>query len=109
MVFSFNGKRRATLLRQATFDLTGLPPTATEVKSFQKIPHQMRIRSYSIGSFRALVIGERMASDWLDIARYSDSYGFQRDTPRPTMWPWRDWVINPSTTIFPGTILCSGN
>ena len=34
-----------------------------------------------------------MASDWLDIARYSDSYGFQRDTPRPTMWPWRDWVI----------------
>ena len=84
---------RATLLRRATFDLTGLPPTATEVESFQA--------EFSPDAYRKLLdrllqsprYGERMASDWLDIARYSDSYGFQRDTPRPTMWPWRDWVI----------------
>ncbi len=34
-----------------------------------------------------------MASDWMDLAHYSDSYGFQVDRPRPDMWPWRDWVV----------------
>ncbi|MEN9572270.1 MAG: hypothetical protein RL514_125 [Verrucomicrobiota bacterium] len=87
----------ATLLRRLTFDLTGLPPSPSEVEAF--------LRDYSpIGNrhsaFANLVdrllasphYGERMAVDWLDIARYADSYGFQVDRERE-MWPWRDWVI----------------
>ena len=84
---------RTTLLRRATFDLTGLPPTATEVESFQANSSPDAYRKLLDRLLQSPRYGERMASNWLDIARYSDSYGFQRDTPRPTMWPWRDWVI----------------
>jgi len=84
---------RATLIRRATFDITGLPPTPAEVEAF--------IADSSPDAYEKLLdrllasprYGERMAADWMDLARYSDSYGFQRDRPRPTMWPWRDWVI----------------
>ena len=84
---------RTTLLRRATFDLTGLPPTAIDVESFQANSSPDAYRKLLDRLLQSPRYGERMASDWLDIARYSDSYGFQRDTPRPTMWPWRDWVI----------------
>ena len=84
---------RATLIRRATFDITGLPPTAAEVEAF--------VADSSPDAYEKLLdrllasprYGERMATDWMDLARYSDSYGFQTDRPRPTMWPWRDWVI----------------
>jgi hypothetical protein len=84
---------RATLIRRASFDLTGLPPTPEEVAAF--------IADTSPDAYEQLLdrllesprYGERMAADWLDLARYSDSFGFQVDRPRPTMWPWRDWVI----------------
>ena len=84
---------RATLIRRASFDLTGLPPTPAEIESFQ---NDSSANAYSRLLDRLLEsprYGERMASDWLDISRYSDSYGFQTDRPRPTMWPWRDWVV----------------
>ncbi len=84
---------RRTLLRRATFDLTGLPPTASEVESFQENSSPDAYRKLLDRLLQSPRYGERMASDWLDIARYSDSYGFQQDQPRPTMWPWRDWVI----------------
>jgi hypothetical protein len=84
---------RITLIRRASFDITGLPPTLEEVRAF--------VADTSPDAYEKLLdrllasprYGERMAADWLDIARYSDSYGFQVDRPRPTMWPWRDWVI----------------
>jgi hypothetical protein len=84
---------RATLIRRASFDLTGLPPTPEEVAAF--------VADTSPDAYEKLLdrllasprYGERMAADWLDLARYSDSYGFQVDRPRPNMWPWRDWVI----------------
>ncbi len=84
---------RTTLIRRASFDITGLPPTPEEVAAF--------VADTSPDAYEKLLdrllasprYGERMAADWLDIARYSDSYGFQVDRPRPTMWPWRDWVI----------------
>lgn len=84
---------RATLIRRVSFDLTGLPPTPAEIESFQ---NDSSANAYARLLDRLLEsprYGERMASDWLDISRYSDSYGFQRDRPRPTMWPWRDWVV----------------
>ncbi len=84
---------RTTLIRRASYDITGLPPTPAEVRAF--------IDDSSPDAYEKLLdrllvsprYGERMAADWMDIARYADSYGFQVDRPRPTMWPWRDWVI----------------
>jgi len=92
---------RATLIRRATFDVTGLPPTPAEVEAF--------VADASPDAYEALLdrllasprYGERMAADWLDLARYADSYGFQVDRERPDMWPWRDWVIRAFNTNLP--------
>jgi hypothetical protein len=84
---------RFTLVRRATFDITGLPPTPAEVAAFvaDDSPEAYeRLLDRLLASPR---YGERMAADWMDLARYSDSYGFQVDRERP-MWPWRDWVID---------------
>jgi cytochrome c553 len=84
---------KTTLIRRASFDLTGLPPSIAEIEAFLA---DTRPDAYEQLLDRLLTsprYGERMAADWLDLARYSDSYGFQVDRERPTMWPWRDWVI----------------
>ncbi len=83
---------RATLIRRFSLDLTGLPPSIAEVEGF--------LSSRSARSYEELVdrllgsahYGERMAMDWLDAARYTDTNGYQNDFAR-TIWPWRDWVI----------------
>lgn len=84
---------RETLIRRVTFDLTGLPPTVEEIDKFlgDKAPDAYeRLVDRLLASPR---YGERMAADWLDVARYADSHGYQDDGMR-TMWPWRDWVIS---------------
>jgi hypothetical protein len=83
---------RERLLRRVTFDLTGLPPTPAELDAFlgDKSPNGFeKVVDRLLASPR---YGERMAVEWLDIARYADTYGYQMDAPRP-MWPYRDWVI----------------
>ncbi|WP_197356746.1 DUF1553 domain-containing protein [Aureliella helgolandensis] len=83
---------RATLIRRLTFDLTGLPPTLADIDAF--------VADQSADAYEKVVdrllasrqYGERMAVDWLDVARYADTYGYQNDRYR-AMWPWRDWVI----------------
>ena len=83
---------RSTLIRRVSFDITGLPPTPQEIAAFENdtAPDAYgRVVDRLLASPR---YGERMAVDWLDIARYADSYGFQVDRERE-MWPWRDWVI----------------
>ena len=82
-----------TLIRRASFDITGLPPTPAEVAGFvaDREPGAWeRLLDRLLASPR---YGERMAADWMDVSRYADSYGFQVDRDRP-MWPWRDWVIS---------------
>ena len=82
----------AKLLRRVTFDLTGLPPTPTELDAFLD---DAGPEAYERAVDRLLTspaYGERMASLWLDVARYADTHGYQDDRPR-TMWPWRDWVV----------------
>jgi hypothetical protein len=83
---------RATLLRRASFDLTGLPPTPSEVDSFvaDKSPDAYEKRVDQM--LASPHYGERMAMEWLDLARYSDTHGYHIDSLR-AMWPWRDWVI----------------
>ncbi|WP_397569209.1 DUF1553 domain-containing protein [Schlesneria sp. T3-172] len=84
---------RATLIRRLSFDLVGLPPTPGEVASFlaDSSPDACeRLVDRLLASPR---YGERMATNWLDAARYADTNGYQTDGPR-FMWRWRDWVIN---------------
>jgi Protein of unknown function (DUF1553)/Protein of unknown function (DUF1549)/Planctomycete cytochrome C/Concanavalin A-like lectin/glucanases superfamily len=84
---------KATLLRRVSLDLTGLPPTPAEVDAF--------LADHSPDAYERKVdqllgsphYGERMAMQWLDLARYADTHGYHIDSLR-VMWPWRDWVIN---------------
>ncbi|MBL9152889.1 MAG: PSD1 domain-containing protein [Verrucomicrobiales bacterium] len=83
---------RATLLRRVSLDLTGLPPTLAELDAFER---DTAPDAYEKAVDRLLAsphFGERMALEWLDLARYADSNGFQSDGSRQ-MWLWRDWLI----------------
>jgi hypothetical protein len=81
------------LLKRVYLDIIGLPPTLEEQKAF--------INDESADAYEQVVdkllsnkhYGEKMAIQWLDIARYADTHGYQDDGLR-TMWPWRDWVIH---------------
>ncbi|MEM7368944.1 MAG: DUF1553 domain-containing protein [Bacteroidota bacterium] len=87
-------------LRRVSFDLTGLPPTEQELNDFQN-DHQANAYETVVDRLLASpAYGERMASIWLDAARYADSHGYQDDRPR-TMWPWRDWVIEAFNANMP--------
>ena len=84
---------RATLLRRVSLDLTGLPPTLEEVDAFlaDKSPEAYdRVVERLLAS---PAYGERWARPWLDLARYADTQGFEKDSRR-TIWPYRDWVIS---------------
>ena len=83
---------KPTLLRRVALDLTGLPPSPAALDEFLA---DVRPDAYERAVDRLLAsprYGERMATDWLDAARYADSNGFFRDNTRQ-IWPWRDWVI----------------
>jgi hypothetical protein len=84
---------RRTLIRRASFDITGLPPTPAEVEAFCADTSPEAYEKLLEKLLASPRYGERMAADWLDLARYADSYGFQVDRERP-MWQWRDWVIS---------------
>lgn len=91
---------RQILIRRLTLDLTGLPPTPTEVDSFvndTRPEAYERLVDRLLGSRH---YGERMAWDWLEVARYADSNGYQGDSDR-TMWPWRDWVVSAFNNNLP--------
>jgi mono/diheme cytochrome c family protein len=91
---------KATLLRRAALDLTGLPPSDADLQAFLA---DSSPEAWSNALDRLLAspnYGEHMAAQWLDFARYADSNGFQSDTQR-TMWPYRDWVIKAFNTNQP--------
>ena len=84
---------RRTLIRRVSLDLTGLPPTPAEVDAFlgDASPHAWEhVVDRLLASPR---YAERMATRWLDAARYADTHGYQSDGER-SMWRWRDWVID---------------
>lgn len=83
---------RERWLRRVTFDLTGLPPTTEEIAAFEKDASPSAFAKVVDRLLASPHFGERMAVDWLDAARYSDSYGYQSDLLSPT-WPYRDWVM----------------
>ena len=91
---------RVTLIRRVSFDLVGLPPTPEEVDAF--------VRDESPDAYERLVerllasphYGERWARRWLDLARYADTNGYEKDRPR-SIWPYRDWVIRALNADLP--------
>lgn len=83
---------RAILLRRASLALTGLPPTATELEKFLADDSPQAYESAVDRLLASPQYGERWAQQWLDLARYADSNGFQADQLRDS-WAYRDWVI----------------
>jgi hypothetical protein len=84
---------RATLIRRVTLDLTGLPPTLAEIDAFL---NDASSDAYDKVVDRLLAsphYGERWARQWLDLARYADTNGYEKDRPR-NIYPYRDWVIS---------------
>ena len=91
---------REELIRRVSLDLNGIPPTPAEIAAFvaDRTPDAYeKVVDRLLASPR---YGERWAWDWLDVARYADTNGFQGD-PERTMWPWRDWVVNALNTNMP--------
>lgn len=82
----------ANLLRRVCLDITGLPPSPEQREEFLADPTFARYTRLVDELLASPAYGEKWAVPWLDLARYADSEGYQRDTPR-SMWPWRDWVI----------------
>ncbi|HJT33081.1 MAG TPA: PSD1 and planctomycete cytochrome C domain-containing protein [Pirellulales bacterium] len=84
---------RRVLIRRLSFDLIGLPPSPDEVEAF--------LNDASPSAYEQLVerllasphYGERWARHWLDVVRFAESQGFERDRLRTNAWPYRDWVV----------------
>ena len=79
-------------LRRVTFDLTGLPPTTEELDAFLADKSDNAYEKIVDRLLATDAYAERMTSEWLDVARYSDTYGYQVDRDR-FVWPYRDWVL----------------
>jgi hypothetical protein len=92
---------RRTLIRRLSFDLVGLPPTPHEVEAF--------VNDSAQGAYERLVdrlldsphYGERWARHWLDIVRYGESQGFERNKFRPNAWKYRDFVVEAFNSDMP--------
>jgi mono/diheme cytochrome c family protein len=85
---------RETLIRRAYYDLTGLPPTPQQVQTF--------VNDKSPDAYERLIdellesphYGEKWARHWLDLVRYAETNSYERDSPKPFVWKYRDYVIN---------------
>jgi hypothetical protein len=84
---------KITLIRRATFDLIGLPPTPEEVDAFLADNSSKAFEKVVDRLLASPRYGERWARHWLDLARYAESEGFKADEIRPNAWRYRDYVI----------------
>jgi hypothetical protein len=85
---------KVTLLRRATFDLTGLPPAPEEVDAFVADQSPQAFEKVVDRLLASPQYGERWARHWLDLARFAESEGFKADEPRANAWRYRDYVID---------------
>ncbi len=84
---------RRTLIRRLSYDLTGLPPTIEQIEAFEA---DLSEDAYDRLVERLLAsprYGERWARHWLDVVKYADTCGYDKDKLRPNAWPYRDYVI----------------
>jgi hypothetical protein len=84
---------RRTLIRRATFDLLGLPPTPEEVDAFVADPSPAAYEALVDRLLASPHYGERWGRHWLDVARFAESHGFEYDRLRDNAWRYRDYVI----------------
>jgi hypothetical protein len=83
---------RTTLVRRVHLDLIGLPPTPAQADAFVEDDSPDAYERLVDGLLASPHYGERWARRWLDLARYADTNGYEKDRPR-SIWPYRDWVI----------------
>ena len=91
---------RRSWLRRASLDLTGLPPSTETIDAFLLDQEPGAFERMTDRLLNASAFGERWASMWLDLARYADSQGYEKDGKR-TMWPYRDWLIRAFNADLP--------
>jgi hypothetical protein len=84
---------RLTLLRRATFDVIGLPPTRKEIETFIEDNRSDAYQQLIERLLASSQYGERWGRHWLDLARYADTGGFEKDLSYPNAWEFRDYVI----------------
>ena len=91
---------RYTLVRRLYLDLIGLPPTRQQVDAFVRDDRPDAYERLVDQLLASAHYGERWARLWLDLARYADTNGYEKDRPRP-IWPYRDWVIHALNNDMP--------
>jgi hypothetical protein len=91
---------RATLIRRVSFDLTGLPPRREEVAAFEADNAPDAYERVVDRLLASPQYGERWARRWLDLARYADTNGYEKDRNR-SIWPYRDWVVRALNADMP--------
>ncbi|MGO9469208.1 MAG: PSD1 and planctomycete cytochrome C domain-containing protein [Isosphaeraceae bacterium] len=84
---------RAALIRRVTFDLTGLPPAPEAVAAFVADCDPMAYEKLVDRLLASPHYGERWGRHWLDVVRFGESEGYETNMPRPSAWPYRDYVI----------------
>jgi len=92
---------RATLIRRIYLDLLGLPPAPNEVDRFLEDNSEDAYRRMVDRALDSKHYGERWGRHWLDLARYADSDGYEKDRPRPWAWRYREWVIDALNADMP--------
>ncbi len=91
---------RATLIRRLSLDLVGMPPTLDEIEAFRQDRSPDAYEKLVDRLLASPHYGERWARRWLDLARYADTNGYEKDRTR-SMWPYRDWVIRALNADMP--------
>lgn len=84
----------ATLVRRLYFDTIGLPPTYDELQMWSQQISQQGVQPLVRHLLQSPHFGERRARYWLDLVRYAETSGYERDQPKPFAWKYRDWVVN---------------
>lgn len=92
---------RPTLARRLHLDLLGLPPLPNTLGDFLTDPRPDAYERLVERLLASPHFGERWGRHWLDLARYADSDGYEKDLPRPYAWRWRDWVIDAMNSDMP--------
>ncbi len=90
-----------TLIRRVSLDLTGLPPSVRDVDAFVRDPSPKAYERFVDNLLESPHYGERWAIQWLDLARYADTDGYEKDSERPYAWRWRQWVIDALNNDMP--------
>ncbi|MFT5104989.1 MAG: hypothetical protein ACI9UA_000607 [Pseudoalteromonas tetraodonis] len=92
---------RRTLIRRLHFDLTGLPPTFDEIEAFVASNDPKASENLIDQLLASPHFGERWARHWLDVVRYAETNGYERDAVKPNIWKYRDWVIDAFNSDMP--------